>query len=77
MKVSIVTPTYNSGKFIERTAKSVLNQTFQDWEWILVDDLSKDDTKEILKKLEKEDSRIKCYFSETNKGQSNLFRNFW
>ena len=68
MKVSIVTPTYNSGKFIERTAKSVLNQTFQDWEWILVDDLSKDDTKDILKKLEKEDSRIKCYFSETNQG---------
>ena len=68
MKVSIITPTYNSEKFIERTAKSVLNQTFIDWEWIIVDDMSNDNTKEILNKLKKQDKRIKCYFSEENKG---------
>lgn len=68
MKVSIITPTYNSKKFIESTANSVLNQTFKDWEWIIVDDLSKDGTREYLKTLQNKDTRIKCYFLDQNIG---------
>jgi teichuronic acid biosynthesis glycosyltransferase TuaG len=68
MKVSIITPTYNSEKHLERTAKSVLNQTFQDWEWVLVDDLSQDGTRKILSNLQKQDSRIKVFLSDKNQG---------
>lgn len=74
MKVSIITPTYNSEKFIESTANSVLNQTFKDWEWIIVDDLSKDGTRDYLKTLQNKDSRIKCVFLEQNSG-SGIARN--
>jgi teichuronic acid biosynthesis glycosyltransferase TuaG len=66
--VSIVTPTYNSIKFIERTVQSVLNQTFKDWEWIIVDDLSTDGTREYLTELQNRDPRIKCVLKEVNEG---------
>ena len=36
--ISIITPYYNAGKYIEETARSVLNQTFKNFEWIIVDD---------------------------------------
>ena len=49
-KVSIITPCYNSSEFIEETIKSVLAQTFQDWEWLITDDKSSDNTAEIIKK---------------------------
>jgi glycosyltransferase involved in cell wall biosynthesis len=58
-RVSIITPTYNGEKFIERAIKSVLWQTFKDWEMIIVDDGSKDNTVEIVKKYTKIDPRIK------------------
>ena len=45
-KVSIITPCYNSSEFIEETIKSVLDQTFQDWEWLITDDKSSDNTAE-------------------------------
>ena len=58
--VSIVTPFYNSGKYINDTAVCVLNQTFPWFEWIIVDDGSKDETSlKILDDLEKKDKRIK------------------
>ena len=63
--ISIVTPFYNSGSTIEETFNSVMNQTYPFYEWIIVDDGSKD--KESLKKLkeiEKKDSRIKVYTKE-------------
>ena len=50
-KVSIITPSYNSSEFIEETIKSVLDQTFQDWEWLITDDKSSDNTAEIIKKI--------------------------
>ncbi|MGN0789375.1 MAG: glycosyltransferase family 2 protein, partial [Christensenellales bacterium] len=43
--VSIITPTYNCGKFIARTIDSVQAQTYGNWEMIIVDDCSQDDTK--------------------------------
>lgn len=52
MKFSIVTISYNSEKTIERTIKSVLAQTYKDYEYIIVDGASKDSTIEIIKKYE-------------------------
>ena len=57
--ISIITPYFNGQDYIEETAKSVLRQTFSDFEWIIVDDGSSKEGKEILKKIQKMDSRIK------------------
>lgn len=66
--VSIITPTYNCGKFIARTIDSVQAQTYTNWEMIIVDDCSKDDTKEVVEKYMENDSRIKYECLETNSG---------
>jgi teichuronic acid biosynthesis glycosyltransferase TuaG len=72
--VSIITPVYNSSKFFEETAKSVLNQTYTDWEWIIVDDLSTDNSIEIIEKFTEIDTRIKLIKSKENLG-SGFSRN--
>ena len=46
--VSIITPTYNSEAFISETINSVLNQTYKNWELIVIDDFSTDDTLKII-----------------------------
>ena len=66
--VSIITPTYNCGKFIARTIDSVLAQTYTNWEMIIVDDCSKDDTMDVVEKYIEKDSRIKYECLETNSG---------
>jgi len=43
-QISIITPCYNSSDFLEDTIKSVLSQTFTDWEWIITDDKSQDNS---------------------------------
>lgn len=48
MKVSVVIPTYNRAEFLKRAIESVLKQTFQDFELIIVDDGSTDKTKEVV-----------------------------
>ncbi len=60
-KVSIIMPVYNSEKYLEKAIKSVLNQTYTNFELISVDDGSTDDSLSILKKYEEIDSRIKVY----------------
>ncbi len=67
-RVSIVTPTYNGEKFIERAIKSVLWQTFKDWEMIIVDDGSKDNTVDVIKKYIERDPRIKLIELKENTG---------
>ena len=54
--VSIIMPSYNTGKFIQETINSVINQTYSNWELIIVDDCSTDNTDEIVKNIN--DSRI-------------------
>lgn len=64
--VSIITPVYNSGKFLEKTAETVFNQTYKNWEWILVDDCSTDNSWTILSWLHKKDSRVRIFKNEEN-----------
>jgi len=66
--VSIITPTYNCGKFIQRTIESVQKQTYQNWEMLIVDDCSTDQTKEVVEKLAAEDPRISYVCLEQNSG---------
>ena len=65
--VSIITPSYNSSKFIEETIASVQAQTYSHWEMLITDDGSTDNSFEIIKKICKKDSRIKL-FSIKNAG---------
>ena len=67
-KVSVVTPSYNSSKYIAQTIESVRSQTYQNWEMIIVDDHSSDDTCEIVEKIADEDNRIKLFRQSENKG---------
>jgi glycosyltransferase involved in cell wall biosynthesis len=59
--VSIVTPCYNSAKYIAQTIESVLAQTYQNWEMIIVDDCSIDNSVQIISIYQKKDPRIKLY----------------
>lgn len=73
--ISIITPLYNAEKYIEETINSVLNQTHKNWEMIIVDDCSKDNSLILAKKFESKDNRIKV-FSLTNNGGSAVARNY-
>ena len=66
--VSIITPTYNCGKFIGQTIESVQAQTWQNWEMIIVDDRSQDDTRQIVADYQNSDSRIRYHLLEENSG---------
>ncbi|SFO87178.1 glycosyltransferase family 2 protein [Hydrogenimonas thermophila] len=66
--VSVITPSYNSSKFIAKTIESVLNQTYQNWEMIIVDDVSSDNSNEIIEGYRKKDNRIKLIKLEKNSG---------
>lgn len=66
-KFSIVTVTYNSGKTVEQTIKSVLLQSYSNFEYIIIDGASTDNTLEIVKKYAELDKRIR-YISEPDKG---------
>lgn len=65
--VSIITPTYNCGRFIAETIESVLSQTYTNWEMIIVDDCSTDDTREVVEQFAN-DHRIKYHCLERNSG---------
>ena len=65
-EISIITPCYNSSKFLKETIQSVLKQSFADWEWIITDDLSTDNSVEILKSIK--DARIIIVESIENGG---------
>ncbi len=66
--VSILIPTYNTEKFIRETLQSVKNQTYSNWEMILVDDASTDQTVAIIEEFAQNDNRIKLFKLEKNSG---------
>lgn len=68
--VSIITPCYNSAKFISATIESVINQSYIHWEMIIVDDFSKDKSVEIISKYTKNNSRIKLISLKQNVGSA-------
>ena len=72
--VSIVTPAYNCATKIGDTIITVLQQSYQNWELLIVDDCSKDNTVEVVTEWTKKDSRIKLFRQEKNGGAS-LARN--
>ena len=66
--VSVITPTYNSADFIDATIKSVLDQTYRNWEMIIVDDCSDDNTISIVSQYRAKDSRIQLICLDENSG---------
>lgn len=65
-EVSIITPSYNSAKFLEQTIESVISQNFTDWEWLITDDCSSDNSVEMIQKMN--DPRIQLTIAEKNGG---------
>lgn len=74
-RVTVITPTYNREHVIERAIRSVLKQTFTDFEYIIVDDGSKDNTKDLVYRIasslpDQNKDKIKFVQHEVNKGQN-------
>lgn len=67
-KVTIVTPSWNSEKYISEAIKSVQGQTYQNWEMIIVDDCSTDRSTEIIEHFSQQDHRIKLLKQQKNAG---------
>ena len=68
--VSIIIPNYNKGKFITETINSVINQTYKDWECVIIDDKSNDNSLQIIRKQIQDDERFKLLANNQNKGGS-------
>lgn len=65
-KISVLMPVYNTEKYVEDSINSILNQTFKDFEMVIIDDCSSDNSFTILSDLASKDSRIRLYKNETN-----------
>lgn len=72
--VSIIMPSYNTAKYIGESIRSVQNQTYENWELIIIDDCSTDNSEEILKKYSLEDNRI-CYLKNEKNSGAAVSRN--
>lgn len=73
-KVSIIVPCYNLAQYLDEALQSIYNQTYIDWECIIVDDESQDHTKEVAQNWVAKDSRF-VYLYKENEGVSSA-RNF-
>jgi glycosyltransferase involved in cell wall biosynthesis len=73
-EISVVIPTYNRSEILQRAINSIISQIFQDWELIIVDDCSTDNTSEIVKSYTNSDNRIHYLTLERNSG-ANAARN--
>ena len=66
--VSVVMTSYNHEKYLADAIESVLNQTFSDFELIIVDDASRDNSQEIIREYQQKDRRIRSIFHSANQG---------
>jgi len=66
--VSVLIPSYNHARFLAQTIESILSQSYADFELIIIDDGSIDNSREIIQQYSERDERIKCWFHEQNKG---------
>jgi glycosyltransferase involved in cell wall biosynthesis len=76
MLVSIITPNYNGATYIASTIQSVINQTYTNWELIIVDDCSTDNSVDIIEEYIRNDKRIKLYKMHKNNSLPSVPRNF-
>lgn len=67
-KVSVIIPSYNHKRFLERRINSILNQSFKDWELIIMDDASTDGSKAIIESFSRKHPEIKTHFNKSNSG---------
>lgn len=74
--VSIIMPMHNSSKFVGEAISSVIGQTYDKWELLVVDDLSNDDSVEIVKDYIKKDNRIHLLFNPRHLGMPSAPRSF-
>lgn len=70
--VSIITPTYNHEKYINHCIESVINQTYSNWEMLIINDASTDQTLSIVKYYQRKDNRIRLINHKTNWGIKRL-----
>ena len=69
--VSVIMPSYNSARFVSEAIKSVMNQTYQNWELLITDDCSKDNSVEVINKYTAQDSRVKLEALKKNVGAAS------
>ena len=69
--ISIITPVFNSGSFIQETYQSIKKQTISDWEWLVIDDNSTDNSIQILEEITYSDGRVKIFNNTGTKGPGN------
>ncbi len=72
-KISVILPVYNGEKYLDESIQSILSQTFRDFEFIIINDGSTDNTLKIIKKYKKNDRRIILIDNKRNKGASESF----
>lgn len=73
--VSVIMPTFNHARYLSESISSVRNQSFQEWELIVIDNFSKDNTESIVREYERQDPQIR-YFKYSNKGIIAASRNY-
>ena len=66
--VSIIMPSYNSAEWIQETIESVQSQTYSNWELLITDDASTDNTVQLIQEFQKADNRINLFISRVNRG---------
>lgn len=70
--ITVVMPNYNGHRFVEQAIDSVLNQTYQNFELLVVDDCSKDDSLQLIQRKAQSDKRIRVIALEHNAGVANV-----
>jgi len=68
--VSVLMTVYNAGRFLDPSIRSILNQAFRNFEFLIVDDASTDDSRQVAEAWAQKDARIRVIRNETNKGQT-------